>query len=52
MKPALPTPTEKPSRLWIWVLVACLLHVGTWVLWITIGAMHPVQEVPVVHLSR
>ncbi len=49
MKTADATAPARPSRLWIWFLAACLIHIGTWALWIAIGAMHPVEEVPLVH---
>jgi len=36
----------KPSRLWIWVVVAFVLQLGVWTGWIVIASHHKVEEVP------
>ena len=40
-----PTSSRK-SRLWMWIVAACLLHVAAWTAWFIIAAHHPVEEVP------
>ncbi len=40
------TPAAKPSRLWWWFVVACVLQALAWGAWITVASHHKVQEVP------
>ncbi len=40
-------PTKaRPSRLWLWIVAACLAHFAAWTAWFIIAAHHPVEEVP------
>jgi len=34
------------SRLWWWIVLACLVHVAAWTGWIVLAERHPVEEVP------
>ncbi|MFY9923524.1 MAG: hypothetical protein ABSF76_00985 [Opitutaceae bacterium] len=34
------------SRLWWWIVAACIVHVAAWTAWFVIAAHHPVEEVP------
>ena len=36
----------RSSRLWLWIVAACLAHFATWTAWFIIAAHHPVEEVP------
>jgi hypothetical protein len=40
------TREPRPSRLWLWLVAACLLQLGAWGAWLAIAARHKVQEVP------
>jgi len=42
----------RPSRLWLWFVVAFLLQVAAWTAWFVIASKHPVQEVPLVPTAR
>lgn len=39
-------PTERPSRLWLWFVAACVVQAAVWATWITVASKHKVQEVP------
>jgi len=43
-------PEHKPrnSKLWLWIVFACLLQLAAWTVWFMIAARHRVQEVPLV----
>jgi hypothetical protein len=36
----------KPSRLWLWFVVAFLIQAAAWTAWLVIASHHKVQEVP------
>jgi hypothetical protein len=38
--------TPKPSRLWVWFVVAFVIQIVAWTGWFVIAANHRVQEVP------
>lgn len=47
-----PAISPKKSRLWLWIVAACLLQLSAWTAWFTIAAKHRVQEVPLVTTHR
>ncbi|MBL9210068.1 MAG: hypothetical protein JNL92_06345 [Opitutaceae bacterium] len=36
----------RPSRLWLWIVVAFVIQAAAWTTWFTIAAQHRVAEVP------
>ena len=44
---------ENPkSKIWLWVVAACVLQVAVWFAWITIASRHRVAEVPLAPAVR
>jgi hypothetical protein len=41
-----PSGRAKPSRVWWWIVAACLLQVAVWIVWLIIAAQNRVAEVP------
>ena len=49
MRPKKSTTEAAPqSRLWLWVLAACVVQVAVWTAWLIFAGHHPVAEVPLV----
>lgn len=42
----------RPSRLWLWFVVAFLVQVAAWTAWFVIASRHKVEEVPLVESGR
>lgn len=38
--------TPRKSRLWLWVVVAFVVQLAAWGLWLGIASQHRVEEVP------
>tara|TARA_R110002094_G_scaffold61799_1_gene72326 strand:+ start:196 stop:342 length:147 start_codon:yes stop_codon:yes gene_type:complete len=34
------------SKLWIWIVVAFVLQIAAWTIWLRIAGQNPVEEVP------
>lgn len=37
---------SRPSRLWLWIVVAFVIQAAAWTAWFTIASKHRVAEVP------
>lgn len=42
----------RPSRLWLWFVLAFVLQAAAWTTWFIIASRHPVEEVPLATSGR
>lgn len=43
---ARPSVPPRPSRLWLWIVVAFVIQAAAWTAWFTIASKHHVDEIP------
>jgi hypothetical protein len=46
------TAPARPSRLWLWVVVAFAVQIAVWTGWFILASKHPVAEVPLEHSDK
>ncbi len=46
MEPTNGTNDHPRSRIWVWVVVACLFQVAVWAALFVFASHHPVEEIP------